>query len=181
MDLRVKDERGKRYGELVVLHPVSRRGTNGQVMWRCNCTCGRRTTVYGVHLRSGKTRSCGHAQGRRYTDQTESTYNAIINQYKREAKSRKLAWSLNRAHCLTLFNAPCAYCGIASSNAWRLRFKNAPLVYYNGIDRVDNLKGYVIDNVITACSTCNRAKRDMSVSAFLEWVRRVYRHAAERV
>lgn len=48
---------GRRFGRLVVL----RRGptATGGAHWICECDCGCTTRVGGLHLRSGKTRSCG--------------------------------------------------------------------------------------------------------------------------
>lgn len=46
----------------------------------------------------------------------------------------------------------------------------------NGIDRVDNTKGYSIDNCVAACRRCNVAKADMTPDQFREWVLRVAAH-----
>ncbi len=46
----------KRFGRLVV---IAFAGTkNHRYMWDCRCNCGNKTTVRGVDLRAGKTRSC---------------------------------------------------------------------------------------------------------------------------
>ena len=39
---------------------------------------------------------------------------------------------------------------------------------YNGIDRVDNIKGYDLDNCVTCCSLCNWMKRDLTIKEFKE-------------
>lgn len=50
------DLTGKRFGKLTVLH----RGVNGKkVQWVCKCDCGKVTTVQGINLTNGHTRSCG--------------------------------------------------------------------------------------------------------------------------
>lgn len=46
--------------------------------------------------------------------------------------------------------------------------------YYNGIDRVDNLKGYTRNNCIPCCSICNQSKHTMSKKDWLQWITRVY-------
>lgn len=53
---RIKDERGKTYGNLVVvdLHFIRQ-----EAMWLCRCECGNTTTVAGSDLRKGGTKSCG--------------------------------------------------------------------------------------------------------------------------
>lgn len=49
-------ERGTRFGKLV----VDRQGaSDGGARWWCDCDCGNRTIVKGVHLRQGLVKSCG--------------------------------------------------------------------------------------------------------------------------
>ena len=48
----------KKFNKLTVLHEVGRT-KNGRFLWMCECDCGNHTTVDGVNLRSGKTKSCG--------------------------------------------------------------------------------------------------------------------------
>jgi 5-methylcytosine-specific restriction endonuclease McrA len=118
-------------------------------------------------------------QGRRYDDPQRCAINAVIATYRREARLRNLAWRLSLETCITLFKAPCNYCGTSFSNSLNLRFKHAIPFKYNGIDRVDNNRGYTAVNVVACCRTCNCAKRDMTIDVFIEWVRRVYNHTQE--
>ena len=53
-----KDLTGQRFGRLVVVRESEKR-INGCVGWECVCDCGETTIVSGVHLRRGKTKSCG--------------------------------------------------------------------------------------------------------------------------
>ncbi len=48
---------GHRFSRLVALEIAGRGGR--QVLWRCQCDCGKLTTVATGNLRSGHTRSCG--------------------------------------------------------------------------------------------------------------------------
>ena len=55
--VRVRDERGKRYGRLVVIDgPVRARSS---LQWKCRCDCGKETFVFASSLRAGRSRSCG--------------------------------------------------------------------------------------------------------------------------
>jgi hypothetical protein len=47
---------------------------------------------------------------------------------------------------------------------------------YNGIDRVDNTRGYSIDNCVACCKQCNWAKRELPQQEFIDWIHRVSRH-----
>jgi len=49
---------GHRYGRLSVLKDSGER-KEGQVLWRCICDCGNKTTVRSSNLANGVTKSCG--------------------------------------------------------------------------------------------------------------------------
>lgn len=44
---------------------------------------------------------------------------------------------------------------------------------YNGIDRVNKSIGYTKRNCVTACKFCNKAKTDMSIKEWTEWLKRI--------
>ncbi len=84
--------------------------------------------------------------------------------YKRNsANARGKPWSLTNLEAAKLIIQPCHYCG------------DAPKPYH-GIDRVDNSRGYEIDNVVTCCKYCNSAKLDMTVEEFKAYIKRIYKH-----
>ena len=51
------DLTGQKFGRLTVLERTT--STNKNVKWLCVCDCGKITSVFGVDLKSGKTKSCG--------------------------------------------------------------------------------------------------------------------------
>lgn len=56
-----KDETGKRYGRLTVLHRDESKpsGHGYKVWWICKCDCGNIKSIKGENLRKGITQSCG--------------------------------------------------------------------------------------------------------------------------
>lgn len=52
------DLTGKKFERLTVIKRVEN-SKSGQTRWLCKCDCGNETIVWGNHLRSGHTRSCG--------------------------------------------------------------------------------------------------------------------------
>jgi hypothetical protein len=52
---------------------------------------------------------------------------------------------------------------------------------HNGIDRVDNEIGYVRGNSAPCCTICNRMKRELSYSGFLNHVRKIYEYSLEHI
>lgn len=57
--MKAKDMTGQTFGKLTVLEYAGVRNTNAH--WLCRCECGRQTIVIGLHLRQGRSRSCGNA------------------------------------------------------------------------------------------------------------------------
>ena len=74
--------------------------------------------------------------------------------YKYVANRRKLFFNLTYDNFALLVSSPCYYCGKLQE-------------YCNGIDRVDNSKGYTIRNSVSCCKYCNRMKSDMLYSNFI--------------
>ena len=71
---RATDHRGKRYGKLVALEPVSAR-QGGGVMWRCRCDCGNEIIVRGNALATGARWCCGSCLLR---EKTHTTHRILL-------------------------------------------------------------------------------------------------------
>ena len=83
--------------------------------------------------------------------------------YKSAAKKRRLAYALDFRHFADLISDVCFYCGSTPDP-------------FNGVDRVDNNRGYESNNVVTACVSCNLAKGTRSRKDFEAWVVRAATH-----
>lgn len=95
--------------------------------------------------------------------------------YKNSAANRGISFSLDE---FTVFRPMtrqvCAFCGAPPQSEFKTKHHEKCGSYvYNGIDRVDNTKGYVDGNVLTSCIVCNRSKNQKSVEDFIDWVRRI--------
>ena len=55
------DLTGRRFGRLVVIK-FDHKNEGGYLHWLCICDCGKEKIVYGYHLKSGATKSCGCLQ-----------------------------------------------------------------------------------------------------------------------
>lgn len=77
-----------------------------------------------------------------------STAKGRLNLLKGQAKRRGLSVEIELDWYTKFLNQPCYYCG------------NSLPKYGSGMDRVDNKKGYSIDNVIPSCSDCNKGRAD---------------------
>lgn len=99
---------------------------------------------------------------------------SVFSSYRSSSNSRGLVFNLSEKLVGIMIMWPCYYCGAKHSNAKIVYGKTQHrTLRYNGIDRIDNDRGYEIDNVVTCCSYCNRAKMDMGKEDFLALCRRV--------
>lgn len=97
-----------------------------------------------------------------------ATINRIIRHYKRRSTVKGIAFSLTAEQFGRLIFDDCFYCGAEPS----LTNKEISLPF-NGIDRVDNNKGYTPDNSITCCATCNSMKGASNYEKFIDHVRKI--------
>jgi hypothetical protein len=148
-----------------------------EVKWRCRCECGDTIVARGSDLTRKKKTSCGCARADFLNKKSEgeAAENSVIRLYKKSAALRGHEYALSDEQCRDLLRRNCHYCGSGGSNMKQADTFNGRY-HYNGIDRVDNTKGYLFDNVVPCCIDCNRAKRTMGYQEFLDWVARVYRH-----
>ena len=158
------DEIGNRYGMLVVVSRAKNH-EGGQARWVCNCDCGNTSVVHGVWLRRGESKSCGCKAWTKLPI-GEDAFRGLHAMYKYRG------WGLGREKFRELTQMSCHYCG-AEPTSVKVGRGNGGNYIYNGIDRIDNTKGYTARNVVPCCPTCNYGKREMSTDEFLEWVERV--------
>jgi hypothetical protein len=78
------NEKGNRYGRLLVIKESPNRSKQNDVCWRCRCDCGNYTVVRGRSLRDGTTKSCGCYQ-------RECAARAIRKLHKRPDIRKKVA------------------------------------------------------------------------------------------
>jgi len=153
-------------------------------LWLCRCECGNTTEVVtGSLLKEGGTRSCGcrssevaienSKKSRHKIMKPESAFNTITSIYRRNAVKRNLCWELSPEQALLRFKGDCYFCGLPPSNLYKPRGYSQR---YSGIDRLDNTKGYTVENTVSCCSICNHAKHTLGEAEFKEWILRAANH-----
>lgn len=96
---------------------------------------------------------------------------ALYASYRHNAKKRGRDFLLTREEFTAVTQQPCLYCGALPSQQSLCNAREHTRYTYNGLDRVDNGKGYTPDNVVPCCKTCNLMKRDLSVTDFINQCR----------
>jgi len=128
------------------------------------CQCGSPKTKGSIRCMGCYTRRC---------PVNESAFHAVWNDYVQASRRRKLGWGLTKDQARNLFQQPCAYCGQPPRAVKTIPLGRGSFTF-NGIDRRDNLQGYVLTNCVACCRVCNIMKQNMSVEEFLAQVGRIW-------
>jgi len=93
----------------------------------------------------------------KHKEQNKQYYKSIRGKYlkyKRDARMRDLKFSLKEGEFAAIISQPCYYCGELQEN-------------FNGVDRVNNKKGYIKENCVPCCKICNIMKHAQTKEEFI--------------
>ena len=165
------DLTGQRFGKITVISRV-----DGGARWNCHCDCGKDLEYYHSHLVNDKFTSCGCAFIKPYEDQTLSSQHSLYEGYRKNASYRKISFDLNFDQFIEFTKGDCFYCGVKPMQHFKAACALKGYIY-NGLDRLDNSKGYCMSNVVSCCKTCNKAKWTMDKDPFIAWIKRGHEHS----
>ncbi|MEK6833254.1 MAG: hypothetical protein AABY32_04350 [Nanoarchaeota archaeon] len=171
------DLTGEKFGKLTI---VEFAGSNkkAQSLWKCKCDCGNYITIRGYYLRRGK-ESCGcdHPDGN--LSYSWKGYGEIPKSYFtdiwRGAKIRNLEFSITIEQLWKKFleqDRKCALTGIVLFFATSKDIREGKK-FTASLDRINNSKGYTIDNVHWIHKKINQIRMDMPIEEFISWCRKV--------
>jgi len=180
---------GKKVNELTVGELREKRGNFFYVL--CKCSCGKDKFVKLYNLANNSAMTCGHT---RYTSEIQAKksrrQNPQLTSIKRVYKNYKRSAddTLTLEQFMLFSQKDCVYCGSPPLKTYNYFTDNSygkkstqysidnGNYVWNGIDRIDSSKPHTIDNCVTCCYICNRAKSDMSVEEFYKWVDKISAH-----
>jgi hypothetical protein len=185
------DLKGRRFGRLLVIEKANRPSTlkDRNQYWLCKCDCGNEKIIRSHSLLNDLTISCGCYNREKASEMAKkqigtkrpnqslefgmAALHALYSHYRISARRRNLPFEVSIERFVELIDGDCSYCGCVAS---QIKFEKGYNGYYiyNGIDRIDNTKGYVNDNVTTCCGKCNRMKWQMTMEEFEEHIIQVY-------
>jgi hypothetical protein len=176
------DLAGSKFGRWTAIRVYEKRPNRDggtRVFWECRCDCGNVRSVDAASLKSGHSKSCGciKKEGRRTLPRGVPERNLVLRTYRKNAELRSLEFSLTMEQFTELTQQDCFYCGAKPDKSVRGRGFDGNYTY-NGVDRVDNSIGYVLENCVSCCERCNRAKGTMSEDELADWVVKVYHRFA---
>lgn len=85
-------------------------------------------------------------------------------EYRIKTRTYNYEFKLTFEQFETLVKQPCNYCGCIQEKG------------FNGVDRVDSGKGYLLNNVVSCCYICNRMKGAVDNISFLQKIEHILSH-----
>jgi hypothetical protein len=189
-----KDLTGLKFGKLTVVKILEERTSTNVIQYECLCECGNSCikTVKYLTRKNKKTPSncgCDSFIGFKidYDNPKDKELSLFYTIYKRDiinrSKNKKPTNDiLTIQEYINLITKNCFYCGNKGSNTFKdTRYGKEIVLKYNGVDRIDNNRGYEKNNVVSCCKYCNCAKNTMSVIEFRNWVISIYNKFIKKV
>lgn len=167
-------------GEHHYMWTIMERVYNGKkpVHHRCVCDCGNERVIAINTIIQGKSKSCGcvgfHNIKEYIINVKKQPYNIaafeeLYNRYLNNAQKRGMVFHLSKEEFGILIKDNCFYCGSEPNTNHNLKRRSEVdnTYLYNGIDRIDNSKGYTVDNAVTCCKKCNLMKHVLTKEEFI--------------
>jgi len=99
---------------------------------------------------------------RNYRKECNDNLDRYYTEYNSSACKRGLLFDLSFDVFCELVSSPCEYCDAHVADE------------VNGIDRVDNMVGYIYENSVSCCGACNKMKSDYTIDEFKAHIVRIY-------
>jgi hypothetical protein len=167
---------GQKFGKLTAVQRVFKHPRI--VHYLCRCDCGKETTVKKQHLQNGNTKSCGCNHLKRGSQHRDwKGYGEISADFlgiiRRNAEVRNIDFNLTIELLWSLFlkqERRCAYSNV------ELKFPSSGKVHDGtaSLDRIDNEKGYLPNNVQWVHKDINLMKRALTEKNFLDFIEKIY-------
>jgi hypothetical protein len=103
-------------------------------------------------------------RNRNFKAEAFTNKHVIWNHYVKGAKKRGIPFALSKTNFQELIIKPCFYCNYHKEGE------------VHGIDRVDNQKGYIEDNVVPCCEICNVLKGSQHPQEFIDKMQAIYQY-----
>lgn len=162
---------GQQFGKLTVLEK-SKKGK--YLVWICSCECGNTHTATTANLK--RITGCGCSRRKPRLLHGESSFRYLYARYRANGRQRK--FELTKEQFREITSSNCYYCGVSPSQKvvpgnYKHDYQPEPYIY-NGIDRINNTKGYVVDNCVACCKMCNFMKGKLDHKMFVEQIHKIH-------
>ena len=143
----------------ILTKEVQAKGKHERLLRRC-ITC---------YTKLQKTEQNRPVRERNFKSEGFKNKNVVWNHYVKGAKKRKIDFTLTKTQFETMISEPCFYCAYHKDGE------------VNGIDRIDNNKGYLIDNVVACCEACNAMKGSQHPQEFIDKLYTIWKYTSDKI
>lgn len=170
---------GMKFGSLTIIKQYNDISSCGSKVIKIDykCDCG----YIGINKRIGSVKrqkiclSCKRKNKFKILLNGETAFNTLFSNYKKSTKLRGYLFDLTEEEFRKFTKQRCFYCGREPDKVMKTNRCNGEYLY-NGIDRMDNTKGYSLENSVPCCKFCNLTKNDTPFIEFINWIRTVYKN-----
>lgn len=169
---------GEVHGKLTVLEKVLN-PDNTAAKWLCQCECGKQVEVVRSSLVVGLTTSCGCVKFSSMWKGHGMLSGVYWNRIVKGAVGRDLPIHISIVDAWNLFvqqDGRCAISGVKINMETDYTRNHA--LHTASLDRINNSKGYALDNIQWVHKVINIMKRTMDQDEFIEWCKKVAEHNA---
>lgn len=165
----MKNVIGIKIGRLTILERVGKNKHNLQLLL-CLCDCGQKTTTtYSNLFRTDNkcTRSCGCYSREQHA--SKQTWEVEFRRYAyHNATRRTLDFPLTLDEFKKLCFSNCFYCGAPPQIK-----THVGATVRSSIDRLDSSIGYLFDNCVACCATCQFMKGSLTFNDFIGQIKSI--------
>ena len=163
----IKIKLGDKFGKLTVISFTNKTDKHQTRLILCKCDCGNEKITRASNLIRKEPESCGclkiiNLSERMSLPDGVASYNRMYKSYITNSKSKNYEFNLSMEDFKKIISNNCDYCDCEPKEKnldKRTKNTKRSTIKTNGIDRIENDKGYTMENCTPCCFVCNRMKR----------------------
>ena len=167
---KVKDLASQTFGSLIVLERVNN-DRFGKSRWNCKCSCGRTKVIHTSSLTRGLTKTCGYCERVNFKGY-KTISGAYFRTIKEGANARELEFNITIEDIYNIWTTQNGKCALSGVNIFFATNQDKALQTAS-VDRIDNQKGYTIDNIQIIHKRLNRIKSVLDNEELIFWAHNI--------
>ena len=177
---------GQKFGKLIVIKQLkSKKFISGaKSNWLCKCECDNEIEVVAGQLQSGHTKSCGclkHETSHNYLGCYEDISYSYFSKIENSARKRGFEFNITIEDIWNQFVIQNKKCNLSGLDLCFQKIYKKPYAQTASIDRIDNSKGYIKDNIQILHKQINLTKHVLSQEEFIKMCMLIARNQVYKV
>lgn len=162
------------------------KGSRNTYYYKCLCACGQEVELTRWKLITKHTGSCGCRKNRKGANAPswrgyEEIGSKFWSDIATRARKKELEFTLSIEEAWQLFQGQGARCALSGlpltmTDQWDNKARKYVGTRTASLDRIDNTKGYTLENVHWVHKDINQMKSDLTVGDFIRYCRHVAGH-----